>query len=82
MPILGSSNSAANKNMISKHGQMEYNYLMEEKTLWEKEKLLVMSYLFFSHNVFNSCLLLIRHIEYLLSKGLNLTQNENLLLER
>ena len=48
MPILGSSNSAANKNRMSKIW----------KTGWEKEKLLVMSNFFFSHNVFKSCLLL------------------------
>ena len=32
------------------------------KTLWEKEKLLVTSNLFFSHNVFKSCLLLMPNI--------------------
>ena len=47
-----------------------YSYLIEKKTLWEKEKLLVTSNFFFSHNVFKSCLLLMRQNEYLWSKGL------------
>ena len=34
------------------------NYLIEWKTLWEKEKLLVTSNFSFSHNVFKGCLLL------------------------
>ena len=50
---------------------MGYNYLIELKTLLEKEKLLVTSNFFFSHNVFKSCLLLMRQNEYLWSKGLN-----------
>ena len=48
-----------------------YNYLIEKKTLWEKEKLLVMSNFSFSHNVFKSCQLLMRQTQYLRSKGLN-----------
>ena len=48
---------------------MGYNYLIEEKTLLEKEKLLVTSNFFFSHNVFKNCLLLMRQNEYLWSKG-------------
>ena len=51
---------------------MGYNYMIEKKTLWEKEKLLIMSNFFFSHGVFKSCLLLIRENEYLWSNGLNL----------
>ena len=47
------------------------SYLIEVKTLWEKEKLLVTSNFSFSHNVFKSCLLLMRQNEYLWSKGLN-----------
>ena len=69
MPTLGSSNSEANK-IYQKYGQMGYSYLIEEKTLWEKEKLLVMSNFFFSHNVFKSCLSLMRQNEYSRSKGL------------
>ena len=38
--------------------------------MWEKEKLLVTSKFFFSHNVLKSCLLLMRQNEYLWSKGL------------
>ena len=29
MPILGFFNSAANENIMQKHGQMGYNYLIE-----------------------------------------------------
>ena len=46
-------------------------YLIEKKTLWEKEKLLVTSNFSFFHNVFKSSLLLMRQNEYLWSKGLN-----------
>ena len=69
MPILGSSNSAANKDMKN----MEIwrcIYLIEYKTLYEKEKLLITSNFSFSHYVFKSCLLLMRQNEYLWSKGL------------
>ena len=47
-----------------------YSYLIELKTLREKEKLLVTSNFSFSNNVFKSCLLLMRQNEYLWSKGL------------
>ena len=47
-----------------------YNYLIGLKTLWEKEKLLVTSNFSFSHNVFKSCLLLMRQNEYLWNRGL------------
>ena len=71
MPILGSSNSAANKDMMSKiMNKWGYNNLIQLETLWEKEKLLVKSNFSFSHNVFKSCFLLMRRIEYLWSKGL------------
>ena len=49
---------------------MEYNYLIEYKTLWEKKKLLITSIFFFFHNVFKSCLLLMRQNEYSWSIGL------------
>ena len=53
MPILGSLNSAAKRDMMSENmDRWEYNYLIEQKTLWEKEKLLVASNFSFSHNVF------------------------------
>ena len=59
MPILGSANSAANKDTVSKiWTNGGYNYLIELKTLWEKEKLLVTSNFSFSHSVFKSCLML------------------------
>ena len=71
MPILGSPNSVANSDMMSKNmDKWGYNYLIEQKTLWEKEKLLVTSNFSFSHNVFKSCLLLIPQNEHLWSKGL------------
>ena len=53
-----------------------YNYLIGQKTLCEKEKLLVTNNFFFSHNVFKSCLLLIRQNEYDWSKGLKLRAYE------
>ena len=71
MPILGSSNSTANKDMMSKiwiNGG--YSYLIKLKTLWEKKKLLVTSNFSFSHKVFKSCLLLMRQNEYIWSEGL------------
>ena len=52
-----------------------YSYLMELKTLLEKEKLLVTSNFSFSHNVFKSSLLLMRQNEYLWSKELIDTRN-------
>ena len=54
--------------------KLRYNYLIEKKTLWEKKKLFITSNFFFSHNVFNTCLLLMRQSEYLGSKGLTLYQ--------
>ena len=54
-----------------------YNYLIESKTLWEKEKLLIMSNFSFSHNVFKSCLLLMRQNEYLWRKVLTNPKNSN-----
>ena len=56
---------------------MGYIYTIEKKTLWEKEKLLVMSNFFFPHNVFKSCLLLICQNEDLWSKGLNYMESED-----
>ena len=53
MPILVSSNPAANKDMMSKiliNGHTIFR--LSKKTLWEKKKLLVMSNFFFSHNDF------------------------------
>ena len=42
-----------------------------EIACYEQEKLLVMSNFSFSHNVFKSCLLLMRQNEYLWSTGLS-----------
>ena len=66
-------NSTANENMMSKIWTIgdKKNYLIERKTLWEKEKLLVTSNFPFSHNVFKSCLELTSQNEYLWSKGLS-----------
>ena len=73
MPISGSSNSMAKKRRDVKNmDKWGYSYLIELKTLWEKEKLLVMSNFSFSQNVVNSCLLLMHQNEYLWSKGLNI----------
>ena len=58
---------------------MGYNDLIEQKTLLEKEKLLVTSNFFFSHNVFKSCLLLMRQNDYLWSKGLRRHHENNIL---
>ena len=66
MPILGFSNWVANKDMVSKiWKKWGYSYLIELKTLWEKEKLLVTSNFSFSQNVFKSRPLLMRQNEYL-----------------
>ena len=71
MPILGTSNSTARKDMISKiWTNTDTICLIELKTLWEKKKLLVTSNFSFSQKVFKSSLLLMRQNEYLLSKGL------------
>ena len=51
-----------------------YSYLIEYKTLWEKEKLLVMSNFSFFHNILKSCLVLMRQNEYLWSKGLTFSK--------
>ena len=59
MPIFGSSNSAGNKDMMSKiiMDKWGYHYWLSrkhcgKKILWEEKKWLVMSNFFFSHNVF------------------------------
>ena len=71
MPNLGSSNSAANKDMLSKLWTNGVQLSDCGETLWEKEKLLLMSNFHFSHNVFRNSLLLMHQNEYLWSKGLN-----------
>ena len=69
MPILGSSNSAANKDNDVKNGT-NVDTIICVKTLWEKEKLLASSNFSFSRNVFKNCLLLMRQKEYPWSKRL------------
>ena len=59
MPILGSSNSAGNKDMTAKIWTKGDTIIcLSRKALWEKEKLLVTSNFSFSHNVFKRSLLL------------------------
>ena len=65
MPILGSSNSAANKDMMSKLLTTGDNSKSDwVENIWEKEKLLVTCNFSISHNVF------MRQNEYLWSKGI------------
>ena len=74
LPILGSSNSAANKDDDCK----QIIWTNGDTIIWlsrkhrEKEKLLVMSNFSSSDNVFKSCLLLTRQNEYPWSKRLNI----------
>ena len=59
LPILGFSNSASNKDMTNMD-KLRYNYLIELRILWEKEKLLVTShfsfFLMFSKTVCCLCI--------------------------
>ena len=64
MPILDSSNSAANKDMMSKI----WTY---GDTIFYCGKSRNCSLQAISHDVFKSCLVLMHQNEYLLSKGLN-----------
>ena len=71
MPILGSSNSAANKGMLSKQLTNGDTIIwLSRKYRGKKEKLLITSNFSFSLDVFESCLLLKYQNEYLWSKGL------------
>ena len=71
MPILGSSNSAANKDIMSKIWTVGDAIIgLSRKLCGKKEKLLVTSNFSFFHNVFKSCQLLMRQNEYLWNKGL------------
>ena len=54
--ILGSTNSAANTDIMSKIWINGIQLSDWVEILWEKEELLVTSNFFFSHNVFKSCL--------------------------
>ena len=75
MPNLGPLKSAANKDDVKNMDKWEYDYLIEYKTMSEKEKLLVTSNFSFSHNVFKSCQLLMRQNEYLWSKWLTVLKS-------
>ena len=71
MPILGSSNSAANKNMMSKIWANGVQLSHSVENIVGKEEIACYEqFLFFSHNVFKSCLLLMRQNKYLCHKGL------------
>ena len=65
MPILGASNSAENKNMMSK-------IWTNGVQLSDSVENIIMSSFFFSHNVFKCCLLMMHQNKYLWSKSLNL----------
>ena len=76
MLILGYSNSETNKNMMPKIwtngvqlSDCGENIVRKAEIACHK-KLLVTSNFLFTHNVFKSCLLLMRQNEYLWSKGL------------
>ena len=79
MPIFGSSNSAANKDMMSKIlANGDAIFWLSGKHCGEKKKLLVASNFFFFHNVFKRCMLLMRKmniywvkIYYIVEKGEN-----------
>ena len=66
MPILGSSSSAANRDMIKNMNKWVYNYLIELKTLWDKEKLLITKTLWDKENC---SLRAISHFSTLFSKA-------------
>ena len=57
---------------------MKENYPNGKKILWEKEKLLIMSYFSFSHSVFKRLVLQTRKNQGLFGKGLKLLKTENL----
>ena len=52
MPILGSSNLAANENMMSKIRINGVQLLLSRKHCWKRRKFLITNNFFFSHNVF------------------------------
>ena len=71
MPILGSSNSAANKNVVSKEWTNGDTVISRVENIVGKGEIARYEQFFFSVNVFKSCLLLMCQNEYLWSKGLN-----------
>ena len=76
MPILCSSILKANKDRMSKNGQMKIQLSDWVENIVGKEKLLVISNFSLSQNVFKSCPLLMYQNEYLWNKGLS---SDNLL---
>ena len=58
MPILGSPNSAADKDMMAKIWTNRDTIVCLSRKNWKKEKLLGTSNFSFSHNVFGSSLLM------------------------
>ena len=62
---------------ISNSMNMTGSSLKGKKTLWEKEKLLVMSNFSFSHSVFKRLVLQTRKNQGLFGKGLTLSQTTN-----
>ena len=77
MPILGSSNSAANKDIIcQKYGQMGRQLSdWVENILGIGEIARYKQFLLFPQFFLKSCLLLMRQNEYLWSKGLRVNLN-------
>ena len=72
MPILSSSISATNQDMMSKiwiNG--DTIIYLSRAHCWKRRNCSVTSNFYFSHNVVISCLLLKRQNEYLWSKGLS-----------
>ena len=72
MVILGSINSAANRDMMSKIWINGDTIICLGRTHCGKGRNCASRAISFSHNVFQSCLLLIRQSEYLWSKRLKL----------
>ena len=73
MPILDSSKSAANRYDVKNMDKCGYNYLIDQKTLWEKREITGYEQFLLFPQCFQK-LLLMRQNEYLLSKGLTLSQ--------
>ena len=69
MPILGSPIQQQIKIWCQKYEQMGMQLSDWVENIVEKEKLLIMSNFFFSHNVLKSCLLFMCQNEYLWSNG-------------
>ena len=77
--FLGSSNSAADIDMMSKYGKMGKQLPDGVENIVGKGEMARYEH-FFSNNIFKSCLLLMRQNEYLWRKGLTLSQMTELRL--